>query len=251
MKAEEIDAKLAEIAEGRAAPAVAAPKPRPPLEALMRDALTLAKSAPSAEEDGPVERRAEAVRILERLPDFLRPRDASELTRRVTDVRLLDRSRAWRVGDRGLVFAGPTGIGKSSAAAHLFRRLLGVGWRSGGAAWEFARGLRWFSAAKLSQARREHPLGHGEAPELVRATWATLLFVDDAGWDRDPLGFSEVMAARYERGVPTVVTTGLTLDELERHYEAPVTRRITESGGGAATLVDCFAPASGTGGRAA
>jgi len=214
-----------------------------PMEMLMSEALELAKNAPSSGEDFDERdgRTPSAQRIRDRLPAFLRHTRPAELEQRISDHRLRERARAWRVGGKGVLFLGPTGVGKSHAAALVFRRVLGDGWRSGGAAWEFALGLRWFSAAALSQARREHPLGHGDAPEITRAGAATLLVIDDAGWDRDPSAVSDVLAERYERARPTLITSGLKSDELIKHYEAAVVRRFVESGGGSAAVVDCFA----------
>lgn len=200
-------------------------------------------SAPEYEPDIERELRTPAAQeIRDRLPAFLRHVKRFDLENRVRDARLLESVRAWRVGDPGMLLHGPTGIGKSSAAAILFLRLVGNGWRNGGDAWYFARGLRWYSAAALSQARREHPLGQGDAPEITRAESARLLVIDDAGWDRDTAAVSDVLAARYEKSLPTVVTTGLTAVELSKHYGAAVVRRFVEAGGGAATIVDCFVP---------
>ena len=187
-------------------------------------------------------RRPEATRIRDRLPPFLRQVKRAEAEQRIGDQRLRVAARAWNIGDRGMVLLGPTGIGKSHAAALVFKRLLSNGYQEGGVAWEFASGLRWFSAAALAQARREHPLGRGDAPEITRASHARLLVIDDAGWDREPQAVSDVLAARYEGGRPTIITTGLTSAELAKHYGAAVVRRFVESGGGAATIVDCFAP---------
>lgn len=191
---------------------------------------------------GREERRGEAMRICERLPPFLRHVRRAEAENRIGDHRLREAARAWRMGDRGMILLGPTGVGKSHAAALVFKRLLGNGYTKGGAEWDFAIGLRWFSASALAQARREHPLGRGDAPEITTASHARLLVIDDAGWDREPQAISDVLAARYESGRPTIITTGLTSAELAKHYGAAVVRRFVESGGGAATIVDCFAP---------
>lgn len=239
MNAEDLEREM--DARASAKPAPAPPKPRAPLESLIADALELARKAPNDTTQRECdERTPEAERIRDRMPAFVRDAKTGDLERRIRHDALRERARAWRVGGRGMLFVGPTGVGKSSAAALVFRRALGTGWRDGGMAWDFAQGLRWFSAAALSQARREHPLGHGEAPELVRAEYATLLVIDDAGWDRDPLAVSDVLAARYERQKPTIITSGQTVEELERHYGAAVLRRFTEVGGGAATILDCF-----------
>ncbi|UOF77295.1 replicative helicase [Caudoviricetes sp.] len=100
--------------------------------------------------------------------------------------------------------------------------------------------MRWFGAEELLAASRAHPLGRGDAPEIVEASRATLLFLDDAGWDRDPSVVSSLLNERYERQTPTVITTGKTAEELTAHYGAAVVRRMVETGGRAAALVNCF-----------
>ena len=94
----------------------------------------------------------------------------------------------------------------------------------------------------LSLARREHPLGEGEAPDVRRASAATLLVLDDIGWDKDTQIVSEVLHARYEHSLPTLLTSGRTVEQLDATYGPAVLRRFGESGGVSAanTLIDCF-----------
>lgn len=40
----------------------------------------------------------------------------------------------------------------------------------------------------------------------------------------------ETIDARYLSGLPTVVTTGLRIDELRQRYGAPLVRRLVERG---------------------
>lgn len=218
-------------------------EPRPMAE-LLEIAHELA-TRPPTEDDLNAERRARmqaAARVRDRLPGFLRHAKGQDMLARVAVDVLKQTASAWRWGAGGLVFLGMTRIGKSTVAAWLFRRLLHEGWNRGGSDWELAQRLRWYSAEALCQARKEHPLGHGEAPEIVHANAASLLVIDDAGWDRDPTAVSSVLAARYEKGLPTLITSGKTLEELNQHYGAAVVRRIMESGGKRAVVVDCFPP---------
>jgi hypothetical protein len=235
MTEKELEARQALIAQPAARSAS-----RVPLEQLLAEALRLAEALPAKSPDGErEERRIEARKILHRLPEFAR---AGGIGHRVHDARLRESVAAWGWGAPGLMLLGPTGIGKSSAAAALLVRLLVQGWRDGGARWDAARWIRWFSADDLSRARREHPLGRGDAPELYDAEGASLLVIDDAGWDREPDCVSSVLAKRYERKLPTIITSGRTIEELSVHYGAAVIRRIVDSGGQRAKLVSCFAP---------
>ena len=202
--------------------------------------LTEMRNAPSLPDLEQEQRAAESVELRERVPRFLRERKGPELLSAVSSKELAKAASAWRVGAPSLILLGPTRIGKSTAAGWLFRRLVHEGVKHGGVAWTFAKRLAWFGADALDRARREHPLGKGDAAEIVQACSASLLVIDDAGWDRDRQAVSEVLADRYERELPTVITSGRTTDELTVHYGAAVVRRMLESGGKRATVVDCF-----------
>lgn len=177
------------------------------------------------------QRNAEGREVRAMLPEFLRSTSIQQLTCRVTEPDFLRAINGWTWGCGNLLLLGPTGSGRSTAAAVLYRRLLSLAVRDGGEAWENARLMAWFHAGDLAEAKREHSLGKGEAPEIGQASRARLLVLDDAGWDRDPFVCSFVLKERYERGYPTIITSGKTEDELIAHYGAPVVRRMTESGG--------------------
>lgn len=192
------------------------------------------------EVDARRERLVESREVRDRLPPFVRHAERAVLEARVKGAGLLAAVSAWRWGAGNLILQGPTRCGKSTAAGHLFRRLLAAGVRGGGSDWYGAERMRWFGAEELLAASRAHPLGKGDAPEVGNACYASLLFLDDAGWDRDPAVVSSILNARYERSAPTVITTGKTADELTAHYGAAVVRRMVESGGKSAVLVNCF-----------
>lgn len=210
--------------------------------------LTEMRNAPSLPDLEQEKRASESGEIRSRIPGFLRGPKGSELLERVSAKPLKQSVSAWRIGAASLVLLGATKIGKTTAAGWLFRRLVFEGVKHGGSAWDFARRLAWFDAEELSRSRREHPLGKGDAREIVEASTASLLFLDDAGWDRDPEAVSVVLNARYKAELPTLVTSGKTTDELTAHYGAAVVRRMLESGGKRATVVDCF-PKPGEQGR--
>lgn len=177
------------------------------------------------------QRAAEAMAIRGALPPFLRSGSHEAMTARVAVKDFTAGALGWRWGHGNLLLLGPTGTGKTTACAVLFRLLLAQGVRDGGPAWENARFMAWFRADDLAEAKREWPLGKGEAPDLMRASRARLLVLDDAGWDRDPSACSVVLAARYEAALPTILTSGKTEHELIGHYGAAVVRRMTETGG--------------------
>lgn len=121
---------------------------------------------------------------------------------------------------------GPTGVGKTSGAKWLLA----------------GRKHELIKCDDLSKADREHPLGNG-SPRLVdRAKSAKLLILDDVGTDlqHGVATLQSVLDHRYDKKLPTIVTTGLTLSELRNHIGAPYLRRITEQFAGHKVLiVDC------------
>jgi DNA replication protein DnaC len=186
------------------------------------------------------DRREAAEDILGRIPANVRPPRSKlpgELLERITDPRMVEAARTWLPERGNLLLLGPTERGKSAAAAYCFRRLLGRGVFYGGEAWKFARWMWWFGAKDLERSRLEHKLGAGEAPEMLRAAGASLLVIDDAGWDRDPAAVSAILAERYEDARPTIVTAE-SLARLTEHYGAAVVRRMAEAGGPRVTIVE-------------
>jgi DNA replication protein DnaC len=194
----------------------------------------------AAEEDR-IRRKREAISILSRLPTFLRCPTA-ELIERISDNRLAVAAASWGWGAGNLILLGPTRIGKSTAAAAILTRVVTASAAAGGEPWYATATVHWFGAGTLELARKQHPIGRGEAPEVALACIASLLVLDDVGWDRDPAAVSYVLDQRMQRGLTTIITSGKTRDELSAQYGAAVVRRMLESGGRAARVVDCFQP---------
>jgi DNA polymerase III delta prime subunit len=135
---------------------------------------------------------------------------------------------------------GPTGCGKSTTAAVLVRRALGEFEASGGKRFECVIDLAWSRATRLAVAERQHALGAGEADPIVRAKRAGLLVLDDVGLE-EPGAVLPILADRYDAGLATVVTTGLTKAGLTKHLGAAGVRLLTEQAAGF-LLVDAHDP---------
>lgn len=135
---------------------------------------------------------------------------------------------------RSALLLGPSKIGKSTACALALRRHVAAGGQVA-AVWDYARAL--------ANVARLHPLGAGEAPELERARRAELLILDDLGLEKDPGEIVDVLHARYEAGLVTWTTSGLSLDELRQRYGEALVRRLVEGRNRPGRMVVCFANA--------
>lgn len=133
----------------------------------------------------------------------------------------------------GVLFLGPTGCGKSSAAAFIMRR-----WRA--STTQDRRRLVWLDALKATDGERRYRLGTGDPEYLSDAYRADWLVLDDVGLSTSPTLAQLILAERYQSNRATVVTTGLTRDALVGHIGAASVRRIVElEGKSKGILVDC------------
>lgn len=136
---------------------------------------------------------------------------------------MLEFSGRW-MGDCGALLMGPTGCGKSLAAATAMRRLTLCKARYW-AAWVRADALsRMFS-------------NRDNAADICRIKSAHLIVIDDLGYERFAESALEVIGDRYDRDLPTVVTTGLKSSEFCARYSTATARKITEVGRGYAVNV--------------
>lgn len=143
----------------------------------------------------------------------------------------------WKRTHGSLVILGETGIGKSTILAAIGLRLLDLAFA--GAlpedAFRFARRVRWINGIDLGVARAEHALGAGEPKLIMEAKRASLLLLDEIGYENDrydPHAVRDVLYARSIANMPTIVTSGKTAAELESVYKGALMRRLWEPGRG-------------------
>jgi hypothetical protein len=133
----------------------------------------------------------------------------------------------------GVLLLGPTGCGKSSAAAFIVQR-----WRA--RATQDHRRVVWLDALKATDGERRYRLGTGDPDYLSEAYRADWLVLDDVGLSTSPTLVQLVLAGRYQTNRATVVTTGLARDALVAHIGAASVRRIVElEGSSRGMCVDC------------
>lgn len=161
----------------------------------------------------------------------------------------------------GALIIGPTGCGKSTAAAALLRRWQQRTWRERAklevlknheeGTEGFERALQeathysrqpkigWLDAIELTDQERRYKLGSGEPKALADAQNAEWLCLDDVGLSTSPALVQLILAKRYQWCKATIVTSGLTAEALSAHIGAATVRRIVECKGEAGLFVDC------------
>jgi DNA replication protein DnaC len=135
----------------------------------------------------------------------------------------------------GGVFLGPSGCGKSSAAAYAVLRWLGRAGSTGAS----GKPVSWLDAIVATDAEKRYRLGSGDPEHLADAYRAEWLVIDDIGLSTSPVLLQSVLARRYQAGLPTITTTGLTREQLSEHIGAATLRRMVEFKGQKGLLVDC------------
>lgn len=188
--------------------------------------------------------------VLSSLPEFAVLPDSPEFSERVQEPRLRSAAERYRVEKHGnLVLLGPAGCGKTMLAAAIIKRSCAeavaafIAPVSDSSKLDYAARVVWTTAADLHNSRRQHRLGEGEAPEFLRAETAPLLVLDELGQEiADDRWLLEFLNARYNCGLPTISTSGLTRPELEKRYGAGAIRRLVEPTG---QFLDVFNAATG------
>ena len=195
----------------------------------------------SAETSAELERfaRARVAGLLSALPAFTVRHDSPEFAERVKHQRLRGAAERYKLELGNVAFVTPSGLGKSTTMAAICLRLTDeavLAYRNSSgrdsARLDHAARMVWTTAAALCIARKQHRLGEGEAPDFERAERAKVLFLDEVGQEQaDVRWLLELLDVRYSRQLPTLTTSGLTTEELERRYGTGTKRRLVEPRG--------------------
>jgi hypothetical protein len=102
----------------------------------------------------------------------------------------------------------------------------------------------WLDAIVATDAEKRYRLGSGDPELLVEAYRAEWVVIDDIGRSTSPALVESVLARRYQAGLATIATTGLTRQQLSEHIGAATVRRILEFQGQKGLLVDCHGRSS-------
>lgn len=149
--------------------------------------------------------------------------DRASYERAVANARLRALSNRYSLEAGSLLVLGPTGVGKTVSVARALRRLVAEATRADAPVLR----LHWTCASALALARRQHPLGAGEAPELAHAKVVPVLVVDELGAELFDPALFEVLDARYQCGAVTLTTSGMRRAELAERYGDAFCRRLT------------------------
>lgn len=126
----------------------------------------------------------------------------------------------------------PTGAGKTAVLVAWWEQELARAIESAnateGTEWTLTD-FRFVSGFEVAVARRNTPLG-SEARIIREAMDCGLLFFDELGFEPRCDAIFYIIDHRYRSGRPTVVTTGLTVEEFTARYGDALFRRLTEGG---------------------
>jgi DNA replication protein DnaC len=161
---------------------------------------------------------------------------ATEAERRAAiHPKLLKEIDRWD-GKRSLVILGPTGLGKTTGFVELTLQIVA---RDGvPKQWQVPA---FYKAAELAQSWRTTKLGEDaiDAPCVTTAKTCQLLFIDDIGQEpNDPqAALMGIADARYDKGLISVVTSGLPYESFVKQYGDFFVRRFGDAAGKDSGLV--------------
>ena len=134
-----------------------------------------------------------------------------------------------------ILLMGPSESGKTSLAAACLRHIVKAAFaeiETGGPLYRRGVGVRFTIAYDIAKAQIYSRLG--ERPQIVeQACAASVLVIDELGMDTEVYRESatsvrEVIHERQRRHRPTIITTYLSKDDLQRHYGKGIANRLSK-----------------------
>lgn len=179
-------------------------------------------------------------KIARDLPDWPWARFSNKSWESRCDGKLLDAVKRWpvfelnadtrKLSPRALVVTAPTGAGKSTAILarlYMAHDKLRQATIDGRARVKYPPPIAWLTEAQLLKA------SWNDDEQLERAKRIPMLVLDElgfAGGDQAAKGKTpvilDVLCARYDRGLATVITSGLSLDQIGVRYGSAIARRM-------------------------
>jgi hypothetical protein len=206
-----------------------------PVGAVAGEIASLLRSVPLRSDD---EIRAEILRENQETIRHRSRRFESRLVRcaaprnpwwleRVKEPRLRALAERYELERGSVLVVGPSGIGKTLTAMAIARRLLATAYRAGNHEAPIVRAV-WTSGPELARALRETRLGSA-AEALAEARGAPVLVLDEIGQESAAPGWLlELLDERYRKRAPTLTTSGLTVEEIEKRYGSGAARRLVQ-----------------------
>ncbi|HVY32569.1 MAG TPA: hypothetical protein VHB79_38795 [Polyangiaceae bacterium] len=99
--------------------------------------------------------------------------------------------------------------------------------------------VAWVSCAELPRIAASEPFGR-EHSSVTAAKRAPLAVLDDLTWGATDKTLLEILASRYDHGLPTISTAGATRKELVSRFGDAVVRRLLECRGQKGLVVEAF-----------
>lgn len=177
------------------------------------------------------ERRALYAGKITMVPRAFRDVRFANLDGRVARREAIDRAKR-AIGSPIVTIQGVAGTGKTSLAAAMFGACIDGAVAGDARMAALAESAVWTNSIAIARARREHPLGQGEAPLIVECRLASMLVVDDLGLESERESEREAISTLlYERHADdraTVVTVGFGASDLKQKYGDGIMRRLTQ-----------------------
>ena len=177
-----------------------------------------------------IDREADWIRVF--VPNRFRQANLYELTINDKNKEMVTKARQYAMDfnestTKGLLLSGTVGVGKTYLSLAIGRYLASKGW------WPYRKSFvdiclaikrSWRQEVSEEYRIKEPLLMH--SPIILDDLGAEMKERSEQGWISELL--FEIVQTRYERELPTIVTTNLTLGEMSQRYGERTASRLYE-----------------------